>query len=149
MKYLNGTLAFHIIQLVISLSFHTLKPEKDTPFGRSLPAAGVIVPSRTDGKQNLIQYTLFACIIVCYYSLQYLCCVFDRPRTEAFLIKQHLVYAVGLTQIVLLVSIGAYEKKVSFPAEFSLVQFLISLRRKLIRVWPQGFATGDSHPGLL
>lgn len=43
------------------------------------------------------------------------------------MIKQHLVYAVGLTQIVLLVSIGAYEKKVSFPAEFSLVQFLISL----------------------
>ena len=65
------------------------------------------------------------------------------------MIKQHLVYAVGLTQIVLLVSIGAYERKVSFPAEFSLVQFLISLRRKLIRVWRQGFTTGDSHPGLL
>lgn len=37
--------------------------------------------------------------------------IFFRPRTEAFLIKQHLVYAVGLTQIVLLVSIGAYEKE--------------------------------------
>lgn len=65
------------------------------------------------------------------------------------MIKQHLVYAVGLTQIVLLVSIGAYEKKVSFPAEFSLVQLLISLKRKLIRVWPQGFTVGDSHSGLL
>lgn len=86
---------------------------------------------------------------MCYYSLQYLCCVFDRPRTEAFLIKQHLVYAVGLTQIVLLVSIGAYEKKVGFLADFSLVQFLISLRRKLTRVWPQGFTIGDSHSGLL
>ena len=139
MKYLNGTLAFHILQLVIYLSFHdTLKPDKDTPSGGSFPVVGVIVPSRTDGNQNLIHYTLAICLnhSVCYYSLQYLCCVFDRPRTEAFLIKQHLVYAVGLTQIVLLVSIGAYEKEVSFPAEFSLVQFFIILRRKLIRVWP-------------
>lgn len=73
LKYLNGTLAFHILQLVISLSFYTLKPEKDTPSRRSLPAAGIIVPSRTDGNQNLIQYTLFPWIIVCYYSLFVLC----------------------------------------------------------------------------
>ena len=59
LKYLNDTIAFHILQLVVSLSFYTLKPEKDTPSGESLPAVGVIVPSRTDGNQNLIQYTLF------------------------------------------------------------------------------------------
>ena len=118
--------------------------------GGAYPQQELRVPSRTDENQNLIHYTLFAWIIVFYHSLQYVCCVFDRPRTEAFLIKQHLVYAVGLTQIVLLVSIGAYEKEVSFPAEFSLVQFLITLRRKLSWVWPQGSTcTGNSHPGLL
>lgn len=38
-----------------------------------------------------------------------------RPRTESFMIKQHLTFAVGLTQIVLLLSIAAYRKKVSMP----------------------------------
>ena len=113
--------------LVITLSFYTLKPEKDTPPG--------LMETRIWSN---ILYFLKSLFVITHY----LSCVFDRPRTEAFLIKQHLVYAVGLTQIVLLVSIGAYEKEVSFPAEFSLVQFLISLRR----VWPQGFTTGDSHP---
>ena len=38
---------------------------------------------------------------------------YRRPRTESFMIKQHLTLAVGLTQIVLLLSIAAYRKKVS------------------------------------
>ena len=37
----------------------------------------------------------------------------SRPRTESFMIKQHLTFAVGLTQVVLLLSIAAYRKKVS------------------------------------
>lgn len=40
-----------------------------------------------------------------------------RPRTEPFMIKQHLTIAVGLTQIVLLVSLAAYRKKVRLLEE--------------------------------
>jgi len=49
--------------------------------------------------------SLFFCVI------SVVAFIFFRPRTEAFMIKQHLTFAVGLTQIVLLISIVAYKKK--------------------------------------
>lgn len=48
--------------------------------------------------------SLFFCIV------SVIAFIFFRPRTEAFMIKQHLTFAVGLTQIVLLLSIAAYSK---------------------------------------
>ncbi|KAJ7392707.1 hypothetical protein OS493_010359 [Desmophyllum pertusum] len=69
------------------------------------------------GEATTIDYGLDATAIVgCGISL-FFCVIssiaflFFRPRTESFMIKQHLTFAVGLTQTVLLLSIAAYKKK--------------------------------------
>ena len=50
----------------------------------------------------------------------------SRPRTESFMIKQHLTLAVGLTQIVLLLSIAAYRTKVSMSTKLYTRAVLMS-----------------------
>lgn len=50
---------------------------------------------------------VFVCFVLTTTTFFY-----SRPRTESFLIKQHLILAVGLTQVVLLLSIAAYKKEV-------------------------------------
>lgn len=52
--------------------------------------------------------------------------IFFRPRTESFMIKQHLTLAVGLTQIVLLLSIAAYRKKEGCQAMSIVIHYFIT-----------------------
>ncbi|XP_022792542.1 adhesion G protein-coupled receptor L3-like isoform X2 [Stylophora pistillata] len=49
-----------------------------------------------------------------------------RPRTESFLIKQHLILAVGLTQVVLLLTITAYRKEEGCQAMSVILHYSIS-----------------------
>lgn len=52
--------------------------------------------------------------------------IFFRPRTESFLIKQHLILAVGLTQVVLLLSIAAYKKEEGCQAMSVILHYSVS-----------------------
>ncbi|KAL9963693.1 hypothetical protein ACROYT_G027224 [Oculina patagonica] len=81
----------------------------------------------TTSEFGLDATAIVGCGISLFFcTLSIVAFIFFRPRTESFMIKQHLTFAVGLTQIVLLLSIPAYRKKEGCRAMSVVLHYTIT-----------------------